>query len=107
MVQAVNLTGKNFNSRPEFFDAQGRHDIYRMMVIGFRQPLVSLFYIVGVGLLCLHLSHGASAMWQSMGWKKRSYAPLIDGLAKWGAVVIFLGYISIPIAILTHLIELK
>ncbi len=105
MVQAVNFTGKDFNSHPEFFDAQGRHDIYRMMVVGFRKPLVSLFYIVGVGLLCLHLSHGAGAMWQSMGWKKRSYAPLLDGLAKWGAIVIFLGYISIPIAILARLIK--
>jgi succinate dehydrogenase / fumarate reductase, cytochrome b subunit len=105
MVQAVNLTGKDFNARPEFFDPKGRHDIYWMMVTGFRQPLVSLFYIVGVGLLCLHLSHGASAMWQSLGWKKRAYAPFLDGLAKWGAAVIFLGYVSIPIAILTGLIK--
>jgi succinate dehydrogenase / fumarate reductase cytochrome b subunit len=104
MVQAVNLTQKDFNG-PEFFDSQGRHDIYKMMVAGFSKPLVSLFYIVGVGLLCLHLSHGASAMWQSLGWKKRAYAPLLDGLAKWGAALIFLGYVSIPIAILTQLIK--
>ena len=43
MVQAVNLTGKDFDAQPEFFDAKGRHDIYKMMVIGFRQPLVSRF----------------------------------------------------------------
>jgi succinate dehydrogenase / fumarate reductase cytochrome b subunit len=104
MVEAVNLTHRNFDARPEFFDAKGRHDIYRMMVIGFRQPIVALFYVVGVGLLCLHLSHGASAMWQSMGWKKKSYSPFLDGAAKWGAVVIFLGYISIPISILLRII---
>jgi succinate dehydrogenase / fumarate reductase, cytochrome b subunit len=104
MVQAVNLTHKDFDARPEFFDAHGRHDIYKMMVTGFRQPVVSLFYIIGVGLLCLHLSHGVSAMWQSMGWKKRAYSPLIDGLAKWGSLLIFLGYISIPLAILTRII---
>jgi succinate dehydrogenase / fumarate reductase cytochrome b subunit len=99
MVQAVNLTGKNFDARPEFFDEKGRHDIYHMMVVGFSQPLVCLFYIVGVGLLCLHLSHGASAMWQSLGWKKRSYGPCLDRAAKIGSLVIFLGYISIPISI--------
>lgn len=104
MVQAVNLTGKDFDARPEFFDSQGRHDIYKMMVTGFRQPVVSLFYIVGVGLLCLHLSHGVSAMWQSMGWKKRSYSPFIDAVAKWGAALVFLGYVSIPIAILLRII---
>ena len=99
MVQAVNLTGKNFNARPEFFDEKNRHDIYKMMVVGFSQPLVCLFYIIGVGLLCLHLSHGASAMWQSLGWKKRPYGPCLDLAAKIGAVLIFLGYIIIPISI--------
>jgi succinate dehydrogenase / fumarate reductase cytochrome b subunit len=99
MVPAVNLTGKNFNAKPEFFDAEGRHDIYRMMVVGFSQPWVCIFYIIGVGLLCLHLSHGASAMWQSLGWKKRPYGPCLDRLAKWGAALVFLGYIVIPISI--------
>src|SRR5580693_2112974 len=39
MVKAVNLTGKDFDAKPAFFDAQGRHDIYKMMVTGFQQPL--------------------------------------------------------------------
>ncbi len=99
MVQAVNLTGKDFNAKPEFFDGEGRHDIYKMMVVGFSQPWVCLFYIVGVGLLCLHLSHGASAMWQSLGWKKRPYGPCLDRMAICGAGLIFLGYIVIPISI--------
>jgi succinate dehydrogenase / fumarate reductase cytochrome b subunit len=100
MVKAVNFTGQDFNAKPEFFDAQGRHDIYKMMVIGFQQWPVSIFYLVGVGLLCLHLSHGISAMFQSMGWKKRSYGESLDRGAKWVSVLIFLGYSSIPVAIL-------
>jgi len=96
MVEAVNLKGENF---AEFKDANGRHDIYRMMVVGFSQPLVCIFYIIGVGLLCLHLSHGASAMWQSLGWKKRSYGPCLDRMAKRGSALIFLGYVIIPISI--------
>jgi succinate dehydrogenase / fumarate reductase cytochrome b subunit len=99
MVQAVNGTGKNFGAQPEFFDATGRHDIYKMMVVGFSNWLVCLFYLIGVGLLCLHLRHGASAMWQSLGWKKRSYGPCLDRMALWGAVLIFLGYSIIPISI--------
>jgi len=100
MVQAINFTGKDFDARPEFTDAKGRHDIYKMMITGFRVPLVSIFYIVGVGLLCLHLSHGISAMFQSMGWKKCSYGPCLDRAGNWAAALIFLGYISIPISIL-------
>lgn len=105
MVQAVNLTGRDFDAKPEFFDAQGRHDIYKMMMVGFSNPYVCLFYIVGVGLLCLHLSHGMSAMWQSMGWKKRSYGPFLDTAAKWGSVLIFLGYVSIPVTIYLKIIR--
>ena len=100
MVQAVNMTGKDFTAKPAFFDAKGRHDIYHMMeFVGFSRPEVCLFYILGVGLLCLHLSHGASAMWQSLGWKKRSDGPCLDRLARWGSFVVFLGYISIPVSI--------
>src|SRR5580698_5732200 len=100
MVKAVNLTGKDFDAKPEFFDSQGRHDIYKMMVIGFQQWPVSIFYIVGVGLLCLHLSHGLSAMFQSLGWKKNSYAPCLESGAKWLSALIVVGYVSIPVAIL-------
>jgi succinate dehydrogenase / fumarate reductase cytochrome b subunit len=104
MVQAVNLTGKNFNLHPEFFDQEGRHDVYHMMVVGFSNPIVSIFYIVAVGLLCLHLSHGISAMFQSLGWKKRPYGEFLDRASKWGSLAIWLGYSSIPIAILAKVI---
>jgi succinate dehydrogenase / fumarate reductase cytochrome b subunit len=102
MVQAVNLTGRDF---APLLDARGRHDIYTMMILGFSNSWVSLFYIAGIALLCLHLSHGASAMWQSLGWKKNSYAPLLDGLARWGSLAIFLGYVSIPLAVLLKWIQ--
>ena len=100
MVRAVNLTGKDFDAKPEFLDAKGRHDIYKMMVTGFSSWPVSIFYLVGVGLLCLHLSHGISAMFQSLGWKKRSYGECLDRASKWVSALIFLGYSSIPAAIL-------
>jgi succinate dehydrogenase / fumarate reductase, cytochrome b subunit len=102
MVQAVNFTGTGFEG---LTDSEHRHDIYRMMVIGFRQPMVSFFYMVGVGLLCLHLSHGMSAMFQSLGWKNRGYGACLDRAARWGSVAIFLGYISIPVSILLRWIQ--
>jgi succinate dehydrogenase / fumarate reductase cytochrome b subunit len=89
---------------PEFRDlrdANGWHDIYRMMVIGFSNYWVSGFYVLGIGLLCIHLGHGVSAMFQSLGLKNAAYETVIDRLAKVAAVLIFLGYISIPLAVLT------
>jgi succinate dehydrogenase / fumarate reductase, cytochrome b subunit len=95
-VPAVNLTGKDFAKMVE----NGRADVFLMMITGFRQPLVSFFYVVGVGLVCLHLSHGASSMLQSLGWKNDAYRPILDRLARVVAFLIFLGYISIPVAVL-------
>ena len=100
MVQAVNLTGQDFTAKPAFFDAEGRHDIFKMLVVGFRNPWVSGFYVLGMALLCLHLSHGVSSMFQSLGLKNKVYGPCLDRAARAAAAAIFVGYSSIPVAIL-------
>lgn len=96
-VQYLNLTGQDFGS---FVDAERRHDIFKMMVVGFSNAWVPAFYLLGMALLCVHLSHGASSMFQSVGWKNQAYGPFLDRLARAVAILIFLGYASIPIAIL-------
>ena len=101
-VKSVNLTGQNFL---ELTDREKRHDIFKMMVLGFSNGWVSGFYILGMALLCLHLSHGVSAMFQSLGFKNRNWKPLIDGFAKFIAIVLLVGYCSIPIAVLTGLVK--
>lgn len=97
MVKAINLTGQDFHP---FMDIEGRHDIHLMMIVGFSQPFVSLFYVVAVGLLCLHLSHGVGALFQSLGLKNHNYRAIIDRAGIAVALVLFLGYVSIPISIL-------
>lgn len=101
-VDAVNFTGESF-SRLE--DTKERHDIYNMMVIGFSNPVVSIFYIISMGLLCLHLSHGVSSMFQSLGWKNRRYGKLIDRFALAAAGILLIGYASIPLAVMTGILE--
>jgi len=96
-VQYLNLTGQDFSA---FLDSEKRHDVFKMMVVGFSNPWVSAFYILGVGLLCLHLSHGVSSMFQSLGWKNDAYRGFLDKAACALAAAIFLGYASIPVAIL-------
>ena len=102
-VQYLNFTGQDFAAFMEKLPGQvpaERHDIFKMMVVGFSKPLVSGFYVLGLALLCLHLSHGASSMFQSLGWKNEAYRTFLDNAARVVAVVIFLGYTSIPVAIL-------
>jgi succinate dehydrogenase / fumarate reductase cytochrome b subunit len=96
-AKSINLTGQSF---VDFVDAEKRHDIFKMMVVGFSNIGVSLFYILSMGLLCMHLSHGLSSMFQSVGWKNGNYRPVLDKVAPTVAGLIFLGYSSIPVAIL-------
>jgi len=100
-VKAINLTGTDFLV---LHDDQNRHDVYAMMVLGFRQPVVSGFYLIAMALLCTHLSHGVYAMGQSLGIKGGFCPCLPKCLAKWGSILIFVGYVSIPLAILLRLI---
>jgi succinate dehydrogenase / fumarate reductase cytochrome b subunit len=96
-VQSINLTGQNF---VDFTDPEKRHDIFRMMVVGFSNVWVSGFYVLGMALLCLHLSHGTSSLFQSLGLNDQAYRPWLDKAARVVALLIFLGYTSIPVAIL-------
>ena len=96
-VKYINLTGQSF---ADFKDQEQRHDVFKMMVVGFSNGWVSAFYILGMALLCLHLSHGVSSMFQSLGWKNKAYGPILDRTARVVAGLIFLGYTSIPVAIL-------
>jgi succinate dehydrogenase / fumarate reductase, cytochrome b subunit len=80
--------------------ATGHPDCYAMMVAGFSVVPVSLFYLVGVGLLSLHLSHGFQAMFQSLGLRNAAYSELIAKASKVIAVVLFLGYASIPTSVI-------
>ena len=94
---------------PEYrnlLDAQGRHDVYSMMVLGFHEPLVSLFYLLAIFLLCFHLSHGIYSMFQSLGLQNERARAFLIRWAPCLAWLIFAGYASIPFAVLAGFIRL-
>jgi len=100
-VEAINLGAGNFQALKEVLqDGSARPDVFAMMISGFSQPWVVLFYVLGIGLLSYHLSHGLGAMFQSVGLKNRAYGAVIDRAAKIVAVALFLGYAAIPVAVL-------
>ena len=86
-------------------DATGRHDVFQMMVQGFSNPLIAGFYLLAMALLCMHLSHGVSSMFQSLGLKSGAYDMVIDRVAKVAAGAIFLGNCAIVIAVLAGLVK--
>jgi succinate dehydrogenase / fumarate reductase cytochrome b subunit len=93
---------------PQFLrleDAAGRHDVYRMMVAGFSNPAVSIFYIISMGLLLLHLSHGVSSLFQSLGLRSKKTFGFFDKLAKISALALFIGNSLIPLAIMFRFVR--
>ena len=88
-------------------DPLGHDDVYSMMVLGFSSPLVSGFYILALFLLALHLSHGASSFFQSLGLNDQKLAPRLAFAGRIFAWLLFFGYSSIPAAVLIGWVKLR
>jgi succinate dehydrogenase cytochrome b subunit len=86
-------------------DHLNRYDVYSMMVYGFQNYYVSAFYIIGLFLLAMHLSHGASSFFQSLGFNDKKMTPHLESGARIFAWLLFIGYTSIPVVILLGLIH--
>jgi succinate dehydrogenase / fumarate reductase cytochrome b subunit len=81
------------------------HNVYNNVVTGFQVWPVSLFYIIAMIMLCYHLYHGLWSMFQSLGFSHPVYTPWLQRLAKVVAILIAVGNISIPVAILAGFIK--
>jgi len=79
------------------------HDVYSMVFLGFANPVVSIFYIIAVGLLSLHLLHGVDALFQTLGLRNHRWAGCLRRVVAVYSLLYFLGSLAIPGAILTGL----
>lgn len=77
----------------------GKNDPWQMVINGFQNWLVVLFYVIAMSLLCSHLSHGFSSCFQTLGFRSKKTRDLLDKLGKAFAALILVGFLSIPIAI--------
>jgi len=96
-------------TNPEYanlHDSLGRHDVYSMVVLGFQNYLISAVYIVAMCFLAFHLSHAVSSFFQTMGWNKKELEVKLKCVAYIIAVAVFIGYTSMPIAVLIGFIKL-
>jgi succinate dehydrogenase / fumarate reductase cytochrome b subunit len=78
---------------------EGHHDVFTMMIYGFRNPYIVAFYILGLALLSFHLSHGIGSLFQTLGLSNRTLQPFFNAIGRWIAWILFLGYVSIPLSI--------
>jgi succinate dehydrogenase / fumarate reductase, cytochrome b subunit len=80
-------------------------DVHRMVIGGFSNPLVALFYIVAVGLLSLHLWHGAESLFQTLGLRNHRWERRLRAIVTLGCAAYFLGNLSIPGSVLAGLLK--
>ena len=87
-------------------DAAGRPDVYSAFILGFRQAPVTLAYVLAMVALGMHLSHGVSSLFQSLGWNAPRYRGLTRLAGQGIAALIVLGNILMPLACLFGWISL-
>ena len=100
----INGTGTDFAKLTTTLHGETVPDVYAMMVLGFQVWWVVAFYLVAQALLFVHLSHGLSAMFQSLGFRDHVWWPRIQLFAKGASVALLIGYSIIPVAIFLRLV---
>jgi succinate dehydrogenase / fumarate reductase, cytochrome b subunit len=75
--------------------------VYQNVVAGFSVWPIAFFYILAMGALCLHLDHGIWSMLQTLGWVTLDNTKNLKAVSRIVALIIFAGFISVPIAVLT------
>ena len=74
--------------------------VYQNVVAGFQVVPISLFYILAMGALCLHLDHGIWSMLQTLGWVNTDNTGSLRLISRIVAIVIFAGFVSVPVSVL-------
>lgn len=74
-------------------------DLYRLVIESYKNPWWVAFYSVIMILLGIHLSHGFWSAFQSLGANHPRYTPVLYGIGIAIALILGIGFLSIPITI--------
>jgi succinate dehydrogenase / fumarate reductase cytochrome b subunit len=80
-------------------------DVFRNLVTGFQVWYAAALYLVAMAVLGLHLYHGASSLFQSLGLSHPQYDPIRRRVMRALAILIFGGFASIPAAVWLGLVR--
>ena len=81
------------------------HDVYANVVSAFHNVWVVLFYVVAMLFLLLHLFHGAWSSVRTLGLAKPTPHPLERRISTAIAVVVWLGFTAVPVAVFFGLVR--
>jgi succinate dehydrogenase / fumarate reductase cytochrome b subunit len=86
-------------------DAAGRPDVLSMVVQSFQHMGIVLAYVLSMAALLLHLTHGIQSSFQTWGLNNDRSLPIMIKAGTITAVVLFLGYVAIPLVIVVGILE--
>lgn len=72
-------------------------DLFAHVLGWFSNPFYAAFYVLAVGGVGLHLSHGVQSAFQTFGLNHTRYTPLIRKAGLAFAFLIFVGFASLPV----------
>lgn len=80
-------------------------EVYRNVIVGFSFWPVAVAYVIAILALGLHLRHGAWSMLQTLGASHPQWDRLRNLAATAFTVIIVLGFISVPLAVLAGVLK--
>ena len=88
-------------------DELGRLDVFKMVVFSFKNFAIAGVYIAAMMAIALHLSHGVQSFVQTFGLNSDKTIPTVEKAGTAVAIVLFLGYVSIPLVIILGIMNYK
>jgi succinate dehydrogenase / fumarate reductase cytochrome b subunit len=78
-----------------------------MITLSFSNILISGAYIAALTALALHIYHGIQSLVQTFGLNSDRSLACVEGAGRGIAVILALGYVSIPLAVIFGLLVYK
>lgn len=104
MVKSVKQNGETYVIAEDVKTGEMRHDVYKMVVMSFKNPLISIIYIIAVVILGFHLNHAIQSMFQTLGLNHPKYWNLLQNFSVVLSILIVVGMVAVPISILSGIV---
>ena len=101
----LHFTAKMIPGMELVMDPHGTVDVFAMIVSAFKNIIITVVYAGAMATLFLHISHGIQSLFQTFGITSDKTMPTIVKAGTVVALVLFLGYVSVPLSIFLNILK--
>lgn len=83
----------------------GPYDVYQMLILRLSSPVNALIYMAAMAVMGLHLCHGVTSVFQTVGLNHPKYNFIFRSLGPLVGTILSVGFMSIPISILLGIVH--